>query len=119
MGLLFSSHLLPDVEAVCDYIIVLGAGKLLTQGNIQQLKQVHNRCFELRLKADEEPFAQQLSALGCSIQRHDSMLIVQLPEGKSPRMLWQLAAEKNLQIRHLKPQRSTLEEVFLGAMERM
>src|SRR4051812_24662034 len=34
MSLLFSSHLLPDVEAVCDHIVVLGAGKLLTQGNI-------------------------------------------------------------------------------------
>ena len=51
MSLLFSSHLLPDVETVCDEVIVLGAGKLLTQGNIQHLKQLHNRCFELRLKA--------------------------------------------------------------------
>jgi ABC-2 type transport system ATP-binding protein len=26
MSLLFSSHLLPDVEAVCDYVVVLGGG---------------------------------------------------------------------------------------------
>src|SRR5215204_248825 len=48
MNLLFSSHLLPDVEAVCDYVIVLGGGKLLTQGKIDELKQGHSRCFELR-----------------------------------------------------------------------
>src|SRR5438105_11156975 len=48
MNLLFSSHLLPDVETVCDHVIVLGAGRLLTQGSIQQLKQVHNLCFEVR-----------------------------------------------------------------------
>ena len=57
MSLLFSSHLLPDVETVCDEVLVLGAGKLLTQGNIQHLKQLHNRCFELRLKADAPRFA--------------------------------------------------------------
>src|SRR4051812_834017 len=34
MSLLFSSHLLPDVESVCEHVVVLGAGKLLTQGNI-------------------------------------------------------------------------------------
>ena len=34
MSLLFSSHLLPDVESVCDYIVVLGGGKLLTKGSI-------------------------------------------------------------------------------------
>ncbi len=31
MSLLFSSHLLPDVEAVCDYVLVLGRGRLLAQ----------------------------------------------------------------------------------------
>src|SRR5229473_119581 len=44
MSLLFSSHLLPDVEAVCDHVIVLGRGQLLSQGRIQEMKQVHNRC---------------------------------------------------------------------------
>src|SRR5438270_2853361 len=34
MSLLFSSHLLPDVEGVCDYIVVLGAGRVLTAGGI-------------------------------------------------------------------------------------
>src|SRR5882757_6702247 len=63
MSLLFSSHLLPDIESVCDHVIVLGAGKLLTQGSIQQLKQVHNQCFEVRLKAEIGPFANRLTAL--------------------------------------------------------
>src|SRR5438270_12699121 len=49
MSLLFSSHLLPDVEAVCDYIIVLGRGKLLARGYLQEMKQVHLRAFEVRL----------------------------------------------------------------------
>src|SRR6187431_1732463 len=31
MNLLFSSHILPDVESVCDYVVVLGSGKLLAQ----------------------------------------------------------------------------------------
>src|SRR5439155_14255800 len=35
MSLLFSSHLLPDVEAVCEHIMVLGAGKLLSSGRIE------------------------------------------------------------------------------------
>src|SRR5438105_1423325 len=47
MSLLFSSHLLPDVEAVCDYVVVIGAGKLLTQGRIDELKQAHGRWFEV------------------------------------------------------------------------
>jgi ABC-2 type transport system ATP-binding protein len=117
MSLLFSSHLLPDVEAVCDYVVVLGSGKVLTQGQIQQLKQVHRQCFEVRLKADAPAFAQRLSALGCTTEMRDDLLLVQVPEGRSPQILWQTAAEERKQIRYLRPQRSTLEEVFLKAVD--
>jgi len=117
MSLLFSSHLLPDVEAVCDYVVVLGNGKLLAQGKIQELKQVHDQCFEVRLKADVAPFAQRLSAIGWSTELHDDVLRVRIPEGQSPQVLWQVAADEHQQIRHLRPQRSTLEEIFLKAVE--
>ena len=53
MSLLFSSHLLPDVEAVCDHVMVLGGGRLLAQGRIADLKQPHNLEFELRVKGEQ------------------------------------------------------------------
>jgi ABC-2 type transport system ATP-binding protein len=117
MSLIFSSHLLPDVEAVCDHVVVLGAGRLLTQGSIQQLKQVHNRCFEVRLKEDAAPYARRLTALGCSAEMRDDVLVVQIPDGRPVGMLWEVAAEQRQQIRYLRPQRSTLEEIFLNAVE--
>jgi ABC-2 type transport system ATP-binding protein len=117
MSLLFSSHLLPDVESVCDEIIVLGKGKLLTEGNIQRLKQLHNQSFEVRLKADSRLFAERLTALGCGAEMRDDSLLVQIPDGRTPQLLWEVAAQQQLQIRNLRPQRSTLEEVFLKALE--
>ncbi len=118
MSLLFSSHLLPDIETVCDYVVLLGGGKLLTEGSIQQLKQVHNRSFELRLKGDSTAFAQQLSNLGCTTELRDDLLLVQIPDSHSSQMLWEVAAQQQQQIRYLRPQRSTLEEVFLKAVEK-
>ncbi|MEX2188979.1 MAG: ABC transporter ATP-binding protein [Pirellulales bacterium] len=117
MNLLFSSHLLPDVEFVCDHVIVLGGGKLLADGRIDELKAVHRQCFEVRLKADNVEYAKELASQGCTTESHDDVLFVRLPEGESPQMLWRIAAEKQHQIRHLRPQRSTLEEVFLSAVE--
>jgi ABC-2 type transport system ATP-binding protein len=117
MSLLFSSHLLPDVEAVCDHVVVLGGGRLLTAGSIRDLKQLHNRCYDVRLKSEGPLFAQRLAELGCTAEPRDDALLVQIPEGRSPQLLWEVAVEQNLQIRHLRPQRSTLEEVFLKAVE--
>jgi ABC-2 type transport system ATP-binding protein len=118
MSLLFSSHLLPDVEGVCDYVVVLGSGKVLKAGNIQELKQVHAQRFEVRLKADPASFVQRLAAMGCSTEPRDDLLLVELPAGRTTEVLWEAAAAERQQIRHLRPQRSTLEEVFLQAVEK-
>jgi ABC-2 type transport system ATP-binding protein len=117
MSLLFSSHLLPDVETVCDYVIVLGGGKLLTSGKIQELKQIHNRCYEVRLKSNGAAFIERLAAQGCTAKQREDSLLVELPENGSPQMLWEAARDEEQQIRYLRPQRSTLEEVFLSAVD--
>ena len=118
MSLIFSSHLLPDVEAVCDHVVVLGAGRLLAEGTIRDLKQFHAGCFEVRLKANAAGFARRLAAIGCTADVHDDVLLVRVPDGQSQQVLWQAAAAQREQIRYLRPQRSTLEEVFLKAVER-
>jgi ABC-2 type transport system ATP-binding protein len=117
MSLLFSSHLLPDVEAVCDHVLVLGRGELLAAGNIQELKRAHAQAFELRLKADAERFAHRLIEAGCQTELQDDSLRVRLPDDQNQRLLWELAHASQVQIRYLRPQRSTLEEVFLQAIE--
>jgi ABC-2 type transport system ATP-binding protein len=116
ISLLFSSHLLPDVEAVCDQVIVLGRGQLLAQGRIAEMKQVHHRFFEVRLKDDAGRFVQHLQAHGCSAEARDDLLLVQIPAGQTQALLWQTARASGAQIRFLRPQRSTLEEVFLSAV---
>ncbi len=118
MSLLFSSHLLPDVEAVCEYVVVMGAGKVLKQGTIKELKQLHNRCFEVRLKAESGTFVSHLKAVGCMVAVRDELMVVQMPEGMTEQLFWQVAAEQGQQIRHLRPQQGTLEEVFLHAVEK-
>jgi ABC-2 type transport system ATP-binding protein len=116
MSLLFSSHLLPDVEAVCDHVIVLANGQLLAQGQIRELKQQRDRTVEARVKTDPAAFARHLVEKGCAVNERGELLQVRLPDGESRDLLWQVAAATGEQIRYLRPQRSTLEEVFLQAM---
>jgi ABC-2 type transport system ATP-binding protein len=117
MSLIFSSHLLPDVEAVCDDVVVLGGGRLLAQGKIKELKQVHNDCFEVRLKSESTSFMDRLKSLGCTAEQREDSLVVRVPKGQTQQLLWKAAADGREQIRYLRPQRSTLEEVFLKAVE--
>src|SRR3712207_2653704 len=84
MSLLFSSHLLPDVEAVCEHVMVLGAGRLLASGRIEDLKRADRRQYQVRVKADDGRFARQLAAEGLAVEAQDDGLLVELPEGRGP-----------------------------------
>jgi ABC-2 type transport system ATP-binding protein len=116
MSLLFSSHLLTDVEAVCDHVLVLGRGRLLAEGAVADLTRAERPIFEVRVKGDLDAFAGRLSRLDCSVERRDGSLLVELPGGQTTTLLWRAAVEAGEQIRTLKPLRNTLEEVFLKAV---
>jgi ABC-2 type transport system ATP-binding protein len=116
MSLLFSSHLLPDVEAVCDHVMVMGAGRLLASGRIDDLKRHEGRQLMVRIKTGQEDFASVLQSRGLAVEPKDDALLVTLPVDNGPELLWRLAQETGAQIRSLMPRRSTLEEVFLSAL---
>jgi ABC-2 type transport system ATP-binding protein len=116
MSLLFSSHLLLDVEAVCDHVMVLGRGRLLACDRIDVLKEPHEMEFELRVKGDQDAFAAQLATRGIAAEPDDDHLLVHVPRSATGQAMWQTALEAGEQIRSLRPRRSTLEEVFLKAV---
>jgi ABC-2 type transport system ATP-binding protein len=117
MSLLFSSHLLPDVEAVCDYMIVLGRGRLLASGWLEDLKQFQQRVLDVRTKADQDRFAQRLIAAGCTAKPSEEGIIVGLPNDREVDLIWEVATASGHQVRYLRPRRSTLEDIFLKAVE--
>jgi hypothetical protein len=69
------------------------------------------------VKSNLGPFAERLKEAGCVTEFHDDLLRVRLPSGESPQVLWQAAADQQEQIRFLRAQRSTLEDVFLQTVE--
>src|SRR5215211_3689290 len=46
VSLILSSHLLPDVEFTCDYVVVMDKGQVATQGPINELKGPTGRVYE-------------------------------------------------------------------------
>jgi ABC-2 type transport system ATP-binding protein len=119
MNLLFSSHLMTDVEAVCDHVLVMGRGRLLASGPIAELTRAERSVFEVRVKRDTSSFARLLERRGCTTELKDGSLLVELPPGLTPALIWRTALDAGEQVRTLKPLRNTLEEVFLKAVSEL
>ena len=121
VNLILCSHLLPDVEYTCDYVVVMDKGTVATAGPIQALKQPRGRVYELRVKTTAdvglEAFLARLTAAGldCHATDEDVMRVFVPGEGAA-RELFALAAAARVQVRHLRPSVPTLEDVFAHAV---
>lgn len=57
--MIFSTHILSDVERICDYIALLNNGKLALSGTLSKIKsqhKQHNLYIEFNTRADKELF---------------------------------------------------------------
>lgn len=119
ISVILSSHLLPDVEYVCRDVVVLKAGKVVAQGNIEALKRRNLAHYEVRVKGDPRAYLRVLNArYGLKPVVGDGGLIqVELSRGRDAGVLLRAATEAGVQLRHLVPERSTLEDVFLESVE--
>jgi len=117
LNLILSSHVLPDVEATCDRVVVLDKGRVAAAGAIDQLRGTGGQVFELRVKGDEQRFVGVLQAEGieCRATDEDVMRVFMPPDGTA-RTLFALAAREGVQVRHLRPSVPTLEDVFVRAL---
>ena len=113
VNLILSSHVLPDVEATCERVVVLHQGRVVAQGPIAELKGTSRRAFEVRVKGDVARFVGGLRAAG--VECHDTaddVMRVLIGEDRGARDLFALAARHGVQVRHLRPSVQTLEDVF-------
>jgi ABC-2 type transport system ATP-binding protein len=110
---LISSHILPDIEQTCSYVVILDKGKLAAQGQISELKQVQYSLYELRIKGEEKNFLKRLEEIKSKIdETEDKLLRVYLPPGFDPQGIFHIAAEEKVQIRHFVKSQTSLEDLF-------
>jgi ABC-2 type transport system ATP-binding protein len=117
MSLIFSSHVMPDVESVCDSVVLMNRGTVVMQGPIAALKSPAGRIFEVRVKGNQAAFVEaiRLRAFECRETDGDFLRIV-LPSDADAAELFSTAAKAGVQVRHLKPSLPTLEDAFAQAM---
>ena len=117
LNLILSSHLLPDVEYACEHVVVMDKGAVATQGPIAGLKGQGRRVFELRVKGDTDRFVEVLRGAGLECHSTDEdVMRVFVPDGRGSQLLFQLASQHGVQVRHLRPSLPTLEDVFARAV---
>jgi ABC-2 type transport system ATP-binding protein len=103
-----SSHDLADIEALADYVVVVDEGRLVTEGPLESMLDGGTT----RVKTgDDARAAEILTASGLDVRRDDAGLLVSGAGGSS---VVEALAAAGIYPDEVRPERSTLESVFLG-----
>jgi ABC-2 type transport system ATP-binding protein len=116
MSLILCSHLLRDVEEVCDGVIVFNQGKVAARGPIAALTGPRRSVYDVRVKGDAAAFLTDLKDLGCEWREGEDGYRIFLADGSGPEMLFKTARAAGVQVRYLRPGAESLEDVFLRAL---
>ncbi len=112
-----SSHLMPDVQHVCERVIMVQHGRIVEDGTIKDLTAPRENQFEVQVNGGMETSLAALERRGGQCIRHkDDLILLQVPEGNGNEALFLAAQDANTQIRRLEPAKSSLAEVFMKAM---
>ena len=118
MHVVISSHLLRDVDECCDEVIILRDGNIAGICNLEEERRLNRKFLELETHGEDNSFADAVQQLGCECALFGKgRMKVVLPETIEIRELYQIAAQRDVQIRRMNYRRDSLEDIFLKAMQ--
>ena len=112
--ILFSSHILQEVTAICSKVLVLHQGKLVANESIDQLVKPITNNLHVEFEEDISHCLGMIQALGIEIvSANKQLLVVKTAEGVDvKKLIMQFAMDMGFNIQRLHVEQASLEEIF-------
>ncbi len=114
-SILLSTHLLGDVEQVCQTALILHNGQILRQGTVESLRTRRQDRYRLQIQGDATTFKEELRLEGVQIL-HDNargeLRVLVPPNWGTTRAFFTLADNHGVLLRGLEYDDEELEELF-------
>lgn len=115
-SILLSTHVLQDVEAICDAVVVMEAGRVVAAGTVAALTSAAERELLLVLEPPTASLAEPL-APGSTLQKlQPGQFLLRLAHGADTTSVFAAARAAGARVVSLTPKRRSLTEVFVDAV---
>ena len=116
-SVILCTHILPDVQTVCDSVAILAHGRVRVADRLQVLCETKDPSLTLQVAGDPERLATPLRAQGIVVDVISArQMRVYGEAGQINDRLWSAAEASGVTIRSLRSSRNSLEQVFLDAV---
>jgi len=109
----FSTHILSDVETLCDRVCILRKGSVVVSGRLHDLLKSESARSEVAFAAADEAARKALDEAGFPGKTMGDMYVVETEGDAALRNVIDVAHAHGAKIRSVTPKRETLEELFV------
>jgi ABC-2 type transport system ATP-binding protein len=109
----FSTHILNDVETLCDHVCILRRGKVVVSGVLGDLLDASARGSEIALSPVTDELRRALAKLNLTTRVIAGTLVVDVDGDASARQVLKDALELGANVESVSPKRETLESLFV------
>lgn len=119
ISVVFSSHILEDIERVCDYVVILDGGHVVAS---QPLAQEHEMLGEVTVEVDGDRAGFQAALAGRGVKVREiiseatgqPLLVVDVHDERIYDDIRDVAVEQRALIRNLRSRSRSLEDIYLS-----
>ena len=116
IAIIITSHLLGEIERVCDYLVAIELGKLQHAGALAKLTE-RTQVLRVELDDDAGAFAMKLRSVGLDVQVDGDAVLVVLTDDRAYDFIRDAAAETDAPIARIEVERHHVGELFKTATE--
>lgn len=113
----FSSHILSDVESMCDQVTILRKGKVVVEGRMDTLLQRNALYTDIVLTGERETLEAMAKTLGdiegVKVEKPEALLRVAAMGDEAVAAVLSAALEAKIRVVEVVPRRETLEDLFV------
>ena len=118
-SVLMSSHVMDDVQEVCERIVMIHKGRIVVQRRIEDLAKQIEREIEISVWGGASRMQQELETRGFKVRRLGRVLRVDRVDEGTTKEVLEAAVSANVQVRQMREYEPDLEDIFLLIMERL
>jgi ABC-2 type transport system ATP-binding protein len=111
--ILFSTHILGDVEMLCDHVTILRRGRLVVSGALSELLRAEVQRTELTVLEAPEAFEARWRAAGHATHRAAGRLVIDVTGSDASQEILADALGSGLKVASVVPRSETLEDLFV------
>jgi ABC-2 type transport system ATP-binding protein len=109
----FSTHILNDVETLCDRVTILRRGQVVVSGRLGELLNREVRRTDIVLLGASEELESRLGGAGLAVRRDGERLVVESPGQAGVKEVLEAALAAGASVLEVEPRHETLEDLFV------